>query len=1294
MFFASSSEGVSQSRSLWLSRLLLVFAAYCLTGWLGLSVAGQQTGISLFWLPSGIAVAAVYRWSSNIWPAIFAASLVLSGTTGDSLTTHLTLATTSTLAPIASVWLLHKANCNISYLHRANIICFLIICAFGMLISAAGSGVALGFASDESVVTTVQLMLQKWMGESLGVFLLAPLLVNVNQAHIDKVRTRAFDFSVVFSISLIVGVLCFPLNIYANNLHLPIAFVSFVCVAWAALSFGLLGCALTTIGFSFLAMWSSIHNLGPFALADWQLSHWVIWIYAASMSILGLMITAAHTEIATTTSKLGESNQEQQQQKQYLEAVLHAIPDLLFEIDRQGQVVSFNGGNEHHTLSAPVLLGKNLSETLSSSSVSVWISALGEADNWGISQGKSIMIEQDDQVFWYELSIAKRSGVRRDEDRFICLARDITKRIHTHQADLANEQRFRNIFETTRNIAVQGYNRFHEVIFWNKASEDLYGFSADEAMGKKLEELIIPEFMREMVYQGIENWHERDEAIPSGELALVGKDGKEVWVYSNHVLIDTPDHKEMYCLDIDLGPQRQALLQVEQELAERKQVEQALRQSEQRLESAQLMARVAHWSWDPATDTYSFSPSTRDIFSFADGKLQGNMSDFINTFIHPADHQPLRDALNESATQHKATALEIRLDLGNKKYWLQFQGDSVIDGDNVFVQGTVQDITERKGLDLALAAAAADAASAPDFFVTILKALGDAIGAEHVFISLLSADDPTQATTHTYLKSGVLQDNFSYLVTDTPCQEVVADNLCVITSGVKESYAHNPIFSALNIESYMGIGIRNAQGNLVGILIAMAEHPLPISPQINSLLLIFADRIGGELRRAQDQEKIYNLAFFDPLTRLPNRRMLQDRLKLLTAQSERLDQHGALLFIDIDHFKLLNDTRGHHIGDQLLVQVAERISSVIRETDLAARLGGDEFVVVFDNLGADAESAALEAKKRAEDLHNLINLPYPLMQSVYHCTISIGVNLFKGQTRSIDELLRHADMAMYQAKDSGRNAIRFFDPNMQSRLEKRAAIETDLRIAYESMNQLLPYYQVQIDNRGKAIGAELLLRWKHPVNGLVSPAEFIPVAEQTGLIVNIGRQVIRQACEQLQRWRQTPAFAHLIIAVNVSPIQFNEPHFVDDILDIVNASGVNPRLLKLELTESSLLNNVDQSIEKMQQLQNAGIGFSMDDFGIGYSSLSYLKRLPLGQLKIDQTFVRDIAVDPNDAVIARTIIAMAQNMNLQVIAEGVETAEQKQFLEENGCTMFQGYFFGKPIPIAEFEEQLITRGYC
>jgi len=804
----------------------------------------------------------------------------------------------------------------------------------------------------------------------------------------------------------------------------------------------------------------------------------------------------------------------------------------------------------------------------------------------------------------------------------------------------------------------------------------------------------MPGFMREGVYQAIEDWHEKDAAIPSGELALKDAKGNEVWVYSNHVLIDTPDHKEMYCLDIDLGPQRKALLQVEQELVERKQVEDALRQSEQRLESAQLMARVAHWSWNPHTDDYSFSHSMSELFALPSEFLHAKMTDFINHFIHIDDRDTVINALAESLRHQKPLALETRIEIAGKKFWLQLQGDTIEDTQGTSLQGTVQDITERKGLDLALTAAAADAASAPDFFVTILTALADAIGAQQAVISLINNDNLAEATTHTYLINGQVQPNISYALEDTPCHDVMEENFCFMSKGAQLRYPRDELLARYNIDSYLGVGIKNAQGKAIGILVLLAEHPLPISPQISSLLLIFADRIGGELRRAQDQEKIFNLAFFDPLTRLPNRRMLQDRLKLLTAQSARTDQHGALLFIDIDHFKLLNDTRGHHIGDQLLVQVAERISSIIRATDLAARLGGDEFVVVFDNLGDNAEMAAQEAKKRAEELHDLINLPYPLQQSVFHCTISIGVNLFKGQTRSIDDLLRHADVAMYQAKDSGRNAIRFFDPNMQSHLEKRAAIEADLRTAYESKHQLIPYYQVQIDNHGKAIGAELLLRWQHPVNGMISPADFIPVAEQTGLIVSIGRQVIYQACEQLRQWSQQPKFAALSIAVNVSPIQFNQAHFVDDVLGIVRDSNINPRLLKLELTESSLLKNVDQSIEKMQQLQNNGIGFSMDDFGIGYSSLSYLKRLPLDQLKIDQTFVRDIAIDPNDAIIARTIIAMAQNMNLQVIAEGVETEAQKNFLEQNGCSMFQGYFFGKPVAIEEFERQLIERDYC
>lgn len=1294
MLFASPGEGISQPNPPWLAQLLMVFLAYSLTGWLGLCVPFEDDRVTLFWLPSGIALAAFYRWSPRLWPAVFAAALVLQISSGANLITNLVLATGNTLAPLSAIWLLHRANCNLTQLHRANTICFLTLGALGMLVSATIGGFTLNFYNQGSLESGFYTALIWWMGDSLGVFLAAPLLINISRANLDKVLQRKLDFFIVFTVSLLVGFLCFPFNDFQNGTHLPIVFTSFVCVAWAALSFGLLGCALTTIGFSFLAIWSTVNQLGPFALPTQQLSYWVIWIYAASMAVLGLMITAAHTEIATTTHQLGESNQEQEKQKKHLEAVLHAIPDLLFEIDRQGHVLSFNGTNEHHTLSAQDILGKNLSETLASTSISVWMNALSEADTWGISQGKSIRITQGENTFWYELSITKLAAMRREDDRFICLARDITKRVNTHQTDLENEQRFRNIFETTRNIAVQGYNRFHEVIFWNKASEDLYRYSAADAMGKKLEDLIIPGFMRDGVHQAIEDWHEKDEAIPSGELALQDAQGNEVWVYSNHVLIDTPDQKEMYCLDIDLGPQRKALLQVEQELAERKQIEEALRQSEQRLENAQLMARVAHWSWNPHTDDYNFSSSMRELFALPREFLNAKMADFITCFIHADDRELVSTALTDSLRYHKPLALETRIEMGGQKFWLQLQGDTVEDTEGTILQGTVQDITERKGLDLALAAAAADAASAPDFFVTILTALADAIGAQQAVISLINSDNPAEATTHTYLINGQLQPSISYALKDTPCNDVMEENFCFMSTGAQRRYPRDELLVRYNIDSYLGVGIKNAKGTPIGMLVLLAEHPLPISPQISSLLLIFADRIGGELRRAQDQEKIFNLAFFDPLTRLPNRRMLQDRLKLLTAQSARTDQHGALLFIDIDHFKLLNDTRGHHIGDQLLVQVAERISSIIRTTDLAARLGGDEFVVVFDNLGDNAEVAAQEAKKRAEELHDLVNLPYPLQQSVFHCTISIGVNLFKGQTRSIDDLLRHADVAMYQAKDSGRNAIRFFDPDMQSHLEKRAAIEADLRTAHESKQQLIPYYQVQIDNHGKAIGAELLLRWKHPLNGMISPADFIPVAEQTGLIVAIGKQVITQACEQLRQWSLQPKFAALSIAVNVSPIQFNQASFVEDVLGIVRDSNINPSLLKLELTESSLLKNVDQSIEKMQELQNNGIGFSMDDFGIGYSSLSYLKRLPLDQLKIDQTFVRDIAIDPNDAIIARTIIAMAQNMNLQVIAEGVETAAQKNFLEQNGCSMFQGYFFGRPVAIEEFEQQLVERHYC
>jgi diguanylate cyclase (GGDEF)-like protein len=441
----------------------------------------------------------------------------------------------------------------------------------------------------------------------------------------------------------------------------------------------------------------------------------------------------------------------------------------------------------------------------------------------------------------------------------------------------------------------------------------------------------------------------------------------------------------------------------------------------------------------------------------------------------------------------------------------------------------------------------------------------------------------------------------------------------------------------------------------------------------------------SERKRADQQ--INALAFFDQLTDLPNRILLMDRLKQTMAASSRSENCGALLFIDLDNFKTLNDTEGHEMGDLLLKQVARRLTQCVRQGDTAARVGGDEFVVVLSDLGSDEREAAHSAELVVENIRSVLNKPYLIKDISHHSTASIGATIFKGQTTAVDNLLKQADLAMYRAKASGRNVVSFFDPAMEASVRVRAELEEDLRRAIRD-DQFLLHYQPQVVEEGRVTGAEALLRWQHPHRGAVFPAHFIPLAEETGLILPLGRWVLETACAQLAAWASNPEFADLTIAVNVSAHQFRQRDFVSQVLQVVEKSGANPRRLKLELTESLLVHNVDDVIEKMYALKVKGIGFSLDDFGTGYSSLSYLKRLPLDQLKIDQSFVRDILVDPNDAAIAKTIVALAQSLGLAVIAEGVETKEQRDFLAHAGCHAYQGYFYGRPMPIDEFESAI------
>jgi diguanylate cyclase (GGDEF)-like protein len=405
------------------------------------------------------------------------------------------------------------------------------------------------------------------------------------------------------------------------------------------------------------------------------------------------------------------------------------------------------------------------------------------------------------------------------------------------------------------------------------------------------------------------------------------------------------------------------------------------------------------------------------------------------------------------------------------------------------------------------------------------------------------------------------------------------------------------------------------------------------------------------------------------------------------SSSLRSGRHGALLFLDLDHFKIINDTQGHGMGDLLLIEVAHRLHTCVREDDTVARLGGDEFVVVLENLSIDAIEAAAQTELVGEKIRLELDKPYVLNEFECLSTVSIGISLFHGHQESSADLLQHADVALYQAKMAGRNSIRFFDPYMQTSLDMRAGMEADLRHALEKQ-QFRLYYQIQTNNLRHPLGAEVLLRWEHSERGLISPLDFIPLAEETGLILPIGLWVLKTACAQLKQWQDNALTRDLTLAVNVSAKQFRHIDFVSQVQRALLDSGAKPSRLKLELTESTVLENVEDTISKMREIKALGVSFSMDDFGTGYSSLQYLKRLPLNQIKIDQSFVRDIATDTNDAAIVQTIIAMTEALGLDVIAEGVETEAQLEFLELRGCHAFQGYLFGKPVPLDEFETML------
>ncbi len=775
-----------------------------------------------------------------------------------------------------------------------------------------------------------------------------------------------------------------------------------------------------------------------------------------------------------------------------------------------------------------------------------------------------------------------------------------------------------------------------KVIGWNTQASHIFGYSLEQALGCKVAELIMPPIYREAHRQGLARFIKTGiSTLINTRVELLGMraDGSE---FPLELTIAAIKQRGEYFFSAYI-----------RDLSERKQAE---------LVSNQLKAMI-----DISLDGFWIVDLTGHLLQVngAYAEISGySIDELVNMHINQLD---VTEGTGE-IDAHIAKVIALGYDQFETRH--RHKDGHIIDID---VSATFlpefqkfcvfcRDITKRKQTENELRIAATTFESHEAMLIT----------------------DASQT---------ILRVNQAFTrITGYSAKEAMRSTPAILKSGRQDKQFYDVMWESLNLDKFWQgeIWNRRKSGELYPEWLRVSAVT-DANGQVTNYVASFTDITAIK----KSEEIIHNLAFYDPLTQLPNRRLLMDRLQQALNSSTRNLNHGAVLFVDLDNFKDLNDIKGPEMGDQLLVEVAKRLQICARANDTVACFGGDDFVLVLEELSSETDQAATQAESIAEKIRIAINQPFDLQGHKYVYTSSIGISLFRNHEVGLDDLLKQADTAMYQAKQSGRNTIRFFDPATHAAIEARIALEADLREALPNWEFRL-YYQMQVDHTGKILGAEALIRWWHPRRGLVSPVQFIPLAEQSGLILQIGLWVLETACAQIKHWELNPNARHLQLAVNVSARQFRQPDFVRLVSGVLEKYAINPNRLKLELTETLVLEDVNDTIEKIQALKEIGLRFSMDDFGTGYSSLAYLSKLPLDQLKIDQSFVYNIGIKPSDAVIVQTIIGMAKNLGIEVIAEGVETEQQRDFLERNGCTHYQGYLFGKPVPLEVFEEQLLA----
>ncbi|MCF8178516.1 MAG: PAS domain S-box protein, partial [Sulfuritalea sp.] len=1144
----------------------------------------------------------------------------------------------NTLGPRLTVLALRQVDFHAAFDRQRDVGWFIPAVMLGMAGSASGGCASLYFSGLLPADAFGNAWLSWWMGDTVGVLLAAPVLLTLTRESVDKLRASSRELMVWILIAGVVSWIAFAPLVDRGENALPLAFLPLPMLVWATLRFGSTGAAMSGLLFSIFAAWSTASGHGPFVFGDTHVSLILLWSYMTTIMLMVLLVIALMAERLQMETSLRESETK-------LRTIIDTEPECVKMLATDGSLLQNNraGHDMIESDSADQVVGKKIEGLI----LEPYRKAFGELTRKAF-EGESGSLEFEirglkGSTRWLDSHVVPLRDMNGVVTAALGVTRDVTERKLSEIVLRHSERHFATAFSScpvAASITAAKDGRFIDA---NANYERDFGWSRDDLIGKTTIEVgLWPDTATR------ERWRE----AMSREGRLVNFE--TIWMHKNGERRNVSLSTEITELDGEV-----CICGFVTDISARKEVEQVLKAGEVRLRA---VLDGVHSGVITITETgviESFNRSAEQIFGYRADEVVGRNIEMLMP-------EPYRSAHDHYLRSYLETGVRKVIDRRRDVIALRKDGSSfpielgvtetLFEGRKLFV-GSVSDITFRKEVEAELRISAAAFESQEGTVVTDARGIIQKVNRAFVESTGYSAEEAI-GQTPSMLKSGRHDAAFYAAMWESIAQTGTWQGEIWDKRKNGEVYPKWLIISAVK-------GDDDSITHYVGTHHDITERKIA-------------------------EAKIKELAFYDQLTHLPNRTLLRDRLKQAKNVSHRNGSYGAVMFIDLDRFKTLNDTLGHDMGDLLLQQVAQRLIESVREGDTVARLGGDEFVVVLGGLSGSMDEAAAQTESVGEKLLAALNQIYRLDDVEHHSGASIGATLFFGHEASIDDVLKQADLAMYKSKDSGRNSLHFFDPRMETAVLERASMEAALRQAIES-RQFVLHYQAQVEVGGRVKGAEALLRWQDPVRGLVPPADFIPLAEETRLIWGLGNWVLEAACEQLAQWASRPEMAHLTVAVNVSAEQFRKPDFVAQVLDILERTRVNPQRLKLELTESLLVSNVEEIIQKMTVLKARGVCFSLDDFGTGYSSLSYLKRLPLDQLKIDQSFVRDILIDTNDAAIARTIVALAESLGLDVIAEGVETESQRAFLVSSGCYTFQGYFFSRPLPIWEFEKYATRR---